>query len=184
MSCSRQIIVSLVVLLLLIGSVIPDRAVRSHGLGKQQLERVETGPFRVSAWTDPLSIDTDDELHVTIAIEDERGLVLNADIEVKAVYGDDDAIQERARATHDNAANKLHYEAPLTLPREGRWDLTVTIETDQGSGEASFDLTVEAAETSIPWSWIGGGIGGVLVIGFVVGNRIRLARQEKDMQRT
>ncbi len=136
----------------------------AHSLGRQQLERVPVGDYLVTAWTDPVDVQTDDELHVTVAIEDNGGLVLDMDVAVIATLNDE---QVRAAATHENAVNKLHYEAPMRLEQEGMWQVTIALQ----AGEASFELEVKPAERSIPWKWIGGGVIGLLVAGLIVMNR-------------
>ncbi|MCB9437135.1 MAG: hypothetical protein H6673_09115 [Anaerolineales bacterium] len=153
---------------LLLGSM--AQSAGAHGLGKQRLERAEAGPFRVTAWTDPVTIHVEDELHVTIAVEDNEGLVLDADLIVTAVKN---SKRISAKATHDRAANKLHYEAPLVFDQTGEWEIVITVENEDGSGIIGFTIDAEAKQSRPPYLWIAGAIVGLLVIGLIVRNRVR-----------
>lgn len=146
--------------------LLAPRPIVAHGLGRQQLERVPVGDYRVTVWTDPVTVRTNDELHVTVAVEDEGGLVLEMDVEVIASHVDQ---EQWAAATHENAVNKLHYEAPFRLEQDGIWQITIVLRPN--IGEASFELEVEPAERTIPWRWIVAGLTGLLVIGLIVINR-------------
>ena len=164
----------------LVVSIMVLQHVEAHGLGKQQLERVESGDFRISAWSDPISPSTDDEIHITIAVENEDGLVRNADVTVRAVLQGDTADEVSARATHQAAANKLHYEASLELDKAGTYIIYLEIEKD-GRGEASFELEVAQGEgLNLPIGWLIAGGAGLLVLGFVIWNRYQLSRDKRD----
>jgi hypothetical protein len=169
--------------LLFMALILPIAAIEAHGLGRQQLERAEVGPFLVTAWTDPDPVRADSELHVTIGIEYENGLLLDAQVTVSAIHNDDPDQRETARATHENAVNKLHYEAPLRLEKGGRWQVTIAIADDEGDGQVSFDLDVESeASNSLPYTWIGAGLIGIFLAGVAVINRLRLNREQKKVQ--
>lgn len=142
----------------------------AHGLGKQQLERVEAGPFRVTVWTDPIQIQAEKELHVTVAVEDAEGLVLNADVNVVAVKG---SKRISAKATHDQSANKLHYEAQLVPDEAGEWEIIISVENEVGGGMVGFRVDVDKKKTTLPYGWIAGMVIGLVVIGFMVRNRVR-----------
>lgn len=163
---------------------LPMSQLQAHGLGKQQLERVEVGSFLVTVWTDPDPVLADQELHVTIGIEYENGLLLNAQVDIIANSLDDTDLHESASATHDNAVNKLHYEAPLILEKGGQWQITIAITDDEGEGQVSFNLDVEEGDQNLPWTWIGAGIIGLSIIGLVVFNRLKLNREQKEVHNT
>jgi len=151
-----------------------------HGLGEQKLERVESGPFRISAWVDPIEPTTDDEVHITVALEDNEGLVRNADITVQMVYSDDTDITFTERATHEQAVNKLHYEAPFIVENAGEYSVTVAVENGDRNGEASFSMTINAGDgMNVPVGWVAAGIAGALVMTLVVWNRVQLARADE-----
>lgn len=150
----------------LLGATIPLAQTDAHGLGNQQLEQVEAGPYLVSAWTDPKEVTVDDELHVTVSVQDrEKDFVLEADVEVQATLESDAAVTKSQWATHDRAAQKLFYEAPLRLEPTGQWQITIIIDSDLGHGEASFDLEVAEATTDwTRWLWPAVGLAAVVIV--------------------
>ncbi len=168
-------------LLLVLGVVsgLP-RQTQAHGLGQQQLERVAAGPFLVSAWTDPIEANSQDELHVTVALEDSEGLVLNADITITLTQ--DERIL-RDTATHEKAVNKLQYEGRFR-PSSGTWQIEIVAQDGNRMGSAGFSLAVEAANRSaapISIGWIIAGSIALILMGFAVINRRNLTQQTKDV---
>ncbi len=145
---------------------VPIARTDAHGLGNQQLEQVEAGPYLVSAWTDPKNVTVEDELHVTISVQDrEKDFILEADVQVNAVLAIDETVTESQQATHDNAAQKLFYEAPMRLDKTGQWHLAIVIESELGQGEASFELeVVEASNNWTRWLWPVIGIAAVVIV--------------------
>jgi hypothetical protein len=139
--------------------------VNAHGYGKQQLEQVEAGPYLVSAWTEPETVRVGDELHVTVSVQDKQEeFVLDGSVQVAAVTETEAGRQVSSAASHEDAVQKLFYEAALHLDRTGRWTVIISIDAEPGTGEARFDLDVqEAQDDALPWSWIGVGAVGVFV---------------------
>lgn len=178
---ARRILALLAVLFMM--PLIPSTSLQAHGLGRQQLERAEAGPFLVTAWTDPDPARAGSELHITIGVEYENGLLLDAQVTVTAVHTNDTDLRESSRATHDNAINKLQYEAPLRLEKGGVWQLTIAVYDEQGEGDVSFNLDVESDPSNdLPWTWIGAGIFGISLVGLAAINRLRLNREQKKVQ--
>lgn len=171
---------SFVALLILILIGFSWQPVQGHGLGEQQLEQFPDGPFRISAWTDPISPSTDDQLHVTVAVENEDGLVREATVNVSAILTSDETVTLFDRATHEDAVNKLHYEAAFEFEEAGTYTILIRVENDEGTGEAAFDLAiVEGEGRDVPVGWLIAGGAGLLFLGFVVWNRYKLYRDEK-----
>lgn len=155
------------ILLVLLGAtLIPMARTDAHGLGNQKLEQVEAGPYLVSAWTDPKNVTVQNTLHVTISVQDqEKNFVLGGDVEVNAVLMTDTAITKSRQATHNNAVQKLFYEAPLRLDRVGQWQITIVIDGELGQGTASFELDVaEASNKWTRWLWPVLGVTAVIII--------------------
>ncbi len=154
-------------LMVLLGATfIPMARTDAHGLGNQKLEQVEAGPYLVSAWTDPKDVTIEDELHVTLSVQDqEKDFILEADVRVSAVLASDPSVTKSQQATHDNATQKLFYEAPLRLDKLGRWQITIVIEDELGQGTASFELDVaEASNKWTRWLWPVLGVTAVVII--------------------
>ncbi|MBZ0316097.1 MAG: hypothetical protein K8L91_06745 [Anaerolineae bacterium] len=153
-------------LVLLGATFIPMARTDAHGLGNQKLEQVEAGPYLVSAWTDPKDVSVEDELHITVSVQDqEKDFILDADVQINAVLASDSSTTKSQQATHDNAAQKLFYEAPLRLDKTGRWQITIVIDGELGQGTASFELdVVEASNKWTRWLWPALGITAVVII--------------------
>lgn len=151
---------------LLLMLALPAARVQAHGGGTPQLTNADAGPYWVSVWTQPEPLRAG-EVHVTVAVSEpgdtsasrrEAGApVLGADVQVefsRAESSSDEAAGQPivVYATHENAANKLLYEADLTLPTSGEWQVRVTVEGPAGQGSASFGAIVRAEQDS-NWTW-------------------------------
>jgi hypothetical protein len=163
--------------------------VQAHSGGTPQLTNAEAGPYRVSVWTGPDPVRAG-ELHVSVAVvestepgasqEEIGNLVLNATVQVRVepIGQTGDALI--AYATHENAVNKLLYEADLDLPAEGQWRVTIQVEGPAGAGSAAFEI--EALPTSpsniflaVPWPvWAG-----LIVAVFAIGWLVQMSRSQK-----
>ena len=163
--------------------VVSFAAAAAHGLGKQQLARVEAGPFLISAWTDPVDANTAEEIHVTVAVEDENGLVRRADVQVEAILLDDASVSQIRTATHERAVNKLQYEAPLNLETVGNYTVTIYVDNGEAQAQADFELEVQAGG-GLPFSpgWMIVIAGGILMVVLVVWNRLKLFRDKKESE--
>lgn len=147
--------------LLLILLTIGERNAAAHGGGTLRLNNEDIGPYWVSVWTAPEPV-REGELHVTIAVAEpgERAgqqagaPVLGASVEVTVSPRAGGLADISARATNEQAANRLYYEADLSLPVAGDWLVLVEVQGPDGRGEAQFVLPVEAAGGS-NWLWIG-----------------------------
>jgi hypothetical protein len=146
---------------------LPTARVQAHGGGTPQLTNADAGPYWVSVWTQPEPLRAG-EVHVTVAVSEpgetntsgrEAGApVLGADVQVE--FSRTASSSEKAPgqpifvyATHESAANKLLYEADLTLPTSGEWQVRVTVEGPAGQGSANFRATVRAEQSS-NWTWV------------------------------
>ena len=132
----------LLALLLLTGLLLPAPLLAHGGVGLQHLNNVPAGPFRVYVWSDPEPPQVG-EYHVTIAITeniagDATGLaggpVLDAYIIVELLHQESGATLS-AQATHDDALNKLFYEASFEPAQKGSWAIQVRI-ASPGCGPA------------------------------------------------
>lgn len=140
--------------------------VKAHGGGTPQLTNAEVGPYWISVWTqpDPPKVG---ELHLTAALAEPGAInaslkeagppILNALIEVQLRPLDRPGGSISAVASHENAVNKLFYEADLDIPHSGHWEATLLVNgPDSGSGTVSFELeVVEGSTINMSWSLIG-----------------------------
>jgi hypothetical protein len=149
----------------------------AHGGGVPQLVNADAGPYWVSVWTqpDPLRVG---QAHITVAVSEpsetgearrEAGApVLNAQVQVQFIPLDHDLEPLTVSATHEEAANKLLYEADLTLPETGRWQAFITVDGPASVGSVDFEAQVFPPQRS-NWTWIGGLGGAALLAVWVVG---------------
>lgn len=130
----RTIHSQLLALFLLTGLLLPLPVLAHGGVGLQHINNVPAGPFRVYVWSDPEPPQVG-EYHVTIALTeniegDATGLaggpVLDAYIVVELMHQESDTLLS-ARATHDDALNKLFYEASFEPAKKGNWSIQVHI---------------------------------------------------------
>ena len=121
-------------LVLLIGALLPAPLLAHAGVGIQHLNNVPTGPYRVYVWSDPEPPEVG-EYHVTVALTenvegDTTGLaggpVLDAFVIVEITHQQSGETLS-ARATHDDALNKLFYEASFAPAKQGIWSVQVRI---------------------------------------------------------
>jgi hypothetical protein len=140
--------------------------VKAHGGGTPQLTNTEVGPYWISVWTQPDPPQVG-ELHLTAALAKPGTInaslkeagppILNALIEVQLRPWDRPGEIISVVASHENAANKLFYEADLDVPHSGRWEATLLVSgPDGGSGRVSFELeVVEGSTINMSWLLIG-----------------------------
>ena len=161
------------VLLVLGALVLPVQVAEAHGGGVPRLTNAAAGPYWVSVWTqpDPLRVG---QAHFTVAVsqpassaagrEEAGPPVLGADVQVQFRRLDRAGDTLQVRATHEDAANKLFYEADLDLPEVGRWEVLVSVKGDAGLGDTGFEAEVSAPRPT-NWWWIGGlGLGALAVL--------------------
>ncbi|MXY91864.1 MAG: hypothetical protein F4047_04855 [Caldilineaceae bacterium SB0670_bin_27] len=178
-----------ILLLLLSGILLPAPLLAHGGVGVQHLNNVPAGPFRVYVWSDPEPPQVG-EYHVTVALTenmegDSTGLaggpVLDAVVTVELTH-EESGETLSARATHDDALNKLFYEASFEPARQGNWSVRVSIlppgcATAQGSSEqqgGDSGLSCESEQVvsfqdeilpkAFPWRALLGGILSILLI--------------------
>lgn len=158
----------LIVLGLVIMATVPSPTALAHGGGTPQLTNEDIGPYWISVWTSP-NPAREGQLHVTVSIaepgeggEQQAGApVLGAAVELILIppSGTMDAIS--ARATNEQSANKLYYEADVHIPVAGDWLVQIDVQGAEGSGQAQFELTVEPAQDN---GWLLPGGAAFLVI--------------------
>lgn len=149
---------SLLLALLFVLSVAPALA---HGGGTPLLVQEPAGPYLVYAWTNPTPVRVG-TLHVTVALTDPATdkPVQNVPVIVTLAPAEGGA-PVSAPATHDKATIKSYYETDLEIPKEGAWQATISFQSPQGAGEASFAIDVQPQSIS---RWLLIGVGAVVVV--------------------
>jgi hypothetical protein len=151
--------------------------VAAHGGGTPQLVNEPTGPYWLSVWTSPDPPQAGKSLHFTVGVAEpgsgrEAGApVLGTEVLVTVAPEQGTAPPVQAAATNANAANRLFYEADLTVPETGVWSVEIGVAGREGSGSASFQLEVVEANGTNWLLWGGGGALVIAALYFVVGRR-------------
>jgi hypothetical protein len=158
---------------------VPDGQILAHGGGTPRLVDEPVGPYRLYVWTkpDPIRVGT---AHFTVGVftrpagsdQDEPVLDASVGLDLVPKRGGNGW---RGEASQEESANKLYYEADVTIPDEGEWQATVTISGPAGSGSAQFSLV--AAAPGISWLPIGGAAVALVAFGWWL-----LAMRQKEIE--
>ncbi len=156
-----------IVCLLLAALVHPLHA--HGGTGTQQINNEDIGPYRVFVWSDPDPPQVG-EYHVAVALteslpDDPSGFagkpIFDADVTVTLTHLESgQAFTDRA--THENAANKVYYEARFQVPEPGEWQVQVAVQGAEGTGEVAYVDRIEAARFN--WMPLAGGVLALLLL--------------------
>ena len=131
---NRVLQLSVSALVLLFTAWSPSQVLAHAGVGIQHLNNVAAGPYRVFVWSDP-EPPTVGEYHVTVALTeniegDATGLagapILDAFVMVEITHAETGETLT-ARATHDDALNKLFYEASFAPEERGFWSVQIRV---------------------------------------------------------
>ncbi len=184
---NRVLQLSVTMLVLLFAALSPSQLLAHAGVGIQHLNNVLAGPYRVFVWSDP-EPPTVGEYHVTVALTeniegDATGLagapILDAFVTVEITHVETGETLS-ARATHDDALNKLFYEASFAPDEGGAWSVQVRIApaacapTEGGDGGSSSQASdCENVQTvayedeilpkAFPWRALFGGLLSILL---------------------
>lgn len=145
-------------------SLFAARPALAHaGVGTEQIVNLNLGPYRIWVWSDPEPPQVG-EYHVAVALtesleNDPNGFagepVLEADVLVEMTH-QSTGLTLVAQATHEDAANKLFYEALLAPQQTGLWQIRVIVQGPDGPVEAAFED--EVVPRAFPWRAVGGGL--------------------------
>ena len=158
-------------LLILLPLFLSARSLLAHaGVGTQQINNVDIGPYRIWVWSDP-EPPTVGSYHVAVALtesldNDPNGFagepILDADVVVEMKH-QTSGLLLIAQATHEDATNKLFYEAIFTPEQTGAWEIRVIVQGPDGPVQASY--TDEVESPAFPWMAVGGGLLALLLAG-------------------
>lgn len=160
--CPRRVSLmrSALVLLLFLLLVSLAAPAEGHGGGRPMLVNEPAGPYLLSVWLapDPLRVGT---IHVTVAVSEpnEDGSagepVLGAAVRILFTAEDQTGVVPiGALATHQNAANRLFYEADLEVSAPGNWRAEVIVDGPAGRGQSAFSALV-LSPASTNWVVVG-----------------------------
>lgn len=168
----RRLVVWLGTLALLWAAFV--RPVGAHGGGIIHAAGEAAGPYQVTVWVAPNTIEAGKTLHFTVAVVQPEGNrpVLDADVMMVVLADGGDTAVLSGPATTEQSVNKLFYEADFKAPAmAGIYQVQTQVSGADGEGVVSFDLVVEPARRN---NLLLIGLGGVLLI---AGLGIFLARR-------
>ena len=115
-----------------------------HGLGRQVVEQEVVGPYTVSVWVEPEAVQSGDEVHFTISLQNDTAtlFVTTASIAITAEPPLETTESLTSTAIIGGSANPLFYEGLVTLPDAGEWTIRVVITGPEGAAEVEFPLQV------------------------------------------
>lgn len=150
--------------LLVLPLVFSGRSVLAHaGVGTPQINNQDIGPYRIWVWSDP-EPPIVGSYHVAVALteslaNDPNGFageaILNADVVVEMEH-QASGVQLIAQATHEDALNKLFYEAIFEPQQTGTWEIRVIVQGPDGPVQTSYSDEIESP--AFPWMAVGGGL--------------------------
>lgn len=172
-------------LLIVLPFVFSGGSVLAHaGVGTQQINNLDLGAYRIWVWSDP-EPPIVGNYHVAVALtesleNDPNGFagepILDADVVVE-MENQATGLLLVAQATHEDATNKLFYEAVFAPQQTGMWEIRVIVQGPEGPVQASYSDEVESP--AFPWMTVGGGVLALLLAG--AGTVLYLKTGEKDV---
>lgn len=137
-------------------------AARAHGGGTLQVSNEDIGPYWVSVWTSPDPV-REGQMHITVSVAEPGAVegeqagapILGAKVDISLTPRAGGFADIHARATNEQSANKLFYEADLAVPASGDWQVQVDVQGPAGEGQVGFNIAVLPAQ-STDWLLVGG----------------------------
>jgi hypothetical protein len=147
-----------------------------------RLEDEPAGPYVVRVVTSPTPPRVE-SLYLEIRVEDAASgsLVTDATVQARAAYLDGEAPSIEALATHDIAPNPVEYGVHLPVSKAGRWEISVAIDGEAGSGEVRFEERISRPTSLSTILVIGLPLGGLAAL---VGVFLGLQRQQRRRTET
>jgi hypothetical protein len=161
--------VSLGILLILLVICARTTVAGAHGIGKPQVLNAASGPYLISAWTDPDPLRAD-ETHVVVAVTDpatREPIVTGVEVTVRMQSVADPTTVITQTAGKDET-NLLLFAAEFNgRVTEGRWRIGIAVRGERGAGEeVTFEVDVTPARGfNMLWVGLGGLV--ILVMGWV-----------------
>jgi hypothetical protein len=141
--------------------------------------RKEAGALLITVFTSPSPLSAG-PADVSLLVQKRNGLVpvLDADVSMR-LWTDASDTEIQARATRQQAQNKLLYAAPVTLSESGKWRLALTIFRNGERTDAAGTIDVAPApEKALSyWSYIA--FPPLMIALFVVRERL-ISRKAKE----
>jgi hypothetical protein len=109
--------------------------------GTLRLANVPMGAYLVSVFTDPTPVRPDSlDVSVLIVSGASGEVVEGLDVRVRTRHLEGVRPEEERPATREEADDPRYYAAKFALAAEGEWEIRVSVQGPEGSGEAAFQL--------------------------------------------
>jgi hypothetical protein len=115
--------------------------------------RKETAPLVITVFTSPAPLAAG-PVDISVLVQNRNGLeaVLDADVSM-VLRREGSATEIWARATREQAQNKLLYAAPVILARSGKWHVSVTTLHESSRTEIAGDIEVTPSRVIAASYW-------------------------------
>jgi hypothetical protein len=140
-------ILALLVLSFVLQVAVPAQWVLANG-GTIQVSSAQAGPYQVTVLTSPSPMLAG-PVDVTVAVSDPRvtdpakdNTVLDAQVAVIVQQVGGGSVPSTFPATHEQATNKLLYQANVSVPSGGQWQFSVQVAGPDGGGTVQFSSDV------------------------------------------
>lgn len=176
--------------LVLLSFLLAAQTVFAHaGVGTQQINNLDMGDYRIWVWSDP-EPPVVGNYHVAVALtesleDDPNGFagepVLDADVLVEMEHAASGLLLI-AQATHEDAVNKLFYEAIFAPEQTGMWTVRVIVQGPDGAMETSY--TDEIFPPTFPWMTVGAALLALILAGAGVALYLYTGKKSTPAPRT
>ncbi len=171
-------LISVALALFLLVALAHAAVVGAHGIGRPRILNAASGPYLVSAWTDPDPL-REDETHVVVAVTDpttREPIITEVEVTVRMQSLADAQTVLTEKAGSDNT-NLLLFAAEFNdQVIEGPWQVGILVNGERGAGEeVTFEVEIAPGRGfNLLWLGLGGLV--VLIAGwFVLSARSRPA---------
>lgn len=109
------------------------------------------GPFVVTLFTDaPIYLGTGD---ISVMIQDRNSREPVLDARVGFTFRSEDGTTLDAKATREQAQNKLLYAAAVTFPESGRWQVEIDVSRRMDAASTTGEITILPSESRLSSYW-------------------------------
>jgi hypothetical protein len=118
--------------------------------GKVEFQRI-AGPFVITLFTDaPIYLGTGD---ISVMIQDRNTRDSVLDARVGFTFRSEDGTIVEAKATREQAQNKLLYAASVAFPESGRWQVEIDVSRGMDATLTTGEITIVPSESRLSSYW-------------------------------
>ncbi|MFW6075379.1 MAG: hypothetical protein ACOC9Y_07275 [Chloroflexota bacterium] len=151
--------------------------------GQVRLEREETGPYLISAFTEPIPMrEGEVDLSVQVFDADSEEIIddgLTILLTAAPLGTDSEAVPIETELTAGEATEPGYHAAKFDIPEAGEWNFQLMVSGETGEGSAHFDADIEV-QRSVGRTEILVMLALIPVIGLLILFALRQARDSED----